>query len=199
MRNDCRRVDPDYTYTDPKTGVLRNLGGLTDHGILSFIEAAASTKRTEELIATVIRVKNSDALFDIHRHLFQDLYDWAGKRRAVEINKGGQQFFPTSRFDNALRFIDDLIAECLRVCKDDKEKLAKKLAEILDTVNFLHPFREGNGRTQRLFIMFLAKEKGYTLNLNPTNNKEIYARYMNASIDGDVDALAALIFERLRE
>jgi cell filamentation protein len=81
--------------------------------------------------------------------------------------------------------------------KDDKEKLAKKLAEILDNVNFLHLFREGNGRTQREFMRLLAKEKRYTLNLNPPDNAEIYERYMNGTIDGNVDTLAALIFECL--
>jgi cell filamentation protein len=197
MRNDYRYIDPDYTYTDPKTGVLRNLGGIADHDALTFAETAATTKRAGELKAKPIRIKNSDALFDIHRHLFQDIYDWAGKRRTVEISKGGKQFFPTSHFDNALEYVDSLIAEYLRIGEDDKETPAKKLAEILDNLNFLHPFREGNGRTQREFMRLLAKEKGYTLNLNPPDNAEIYERYMNGTIDGNVEALAALIFECL--
>jgi cell filamentation protein len=197
MRNDYRYIDPDYTYTDPKIGVLRNLGGIADRDALTFAETAATTKRAGELKAKPIRIKNSDALFAIHRHLFQDIYDWAGKRRTVEISKGGKQFFSTSHFENALKYIDNLIAEYQRIEKSDKPALAKKLAEILDNVNFLHPFREGNGRTQREFMRLLAKEKGYTLNLNPPDNAAIYERYMNGTIDGNVDALAVLIFERL--
>jgi cell filamentation protein len=197
MRNDYRYIDPDYTCTDPKTGVLRNLGGIADHDALTFAETAATTKRAGELKAKPIRIKDSDALFAIHRHLFQDIYDWAGKRRTVEISKGGKPFFPTSHFDNALKYIDSLIAEYQRIENSDKPALAKKLAEILDNVNFLHPFREGNGRTQREFLRLLAKEKGWTLNLNPPDNTEIYERYMNGAINGDVDALAALIFECL--
>jgi cell filamentation protein len=197
MRNDYRYIDPDYTYADPKTGVLRNLGGIADHDALTFAETAATTKRAGELKAKPIRIKNSDALFVIHRHLFQDIYDWAGKRRTVEISKGGKQFFPTSHFDNALKYIDSLIAEYQRIGKEDKAALAKKLAEILDNVNFLHPFREGNGRTQREFLRLLAKEKGYTLNLNPPDNADIYERYMNSTIDSNVEALAALILECL--
>jgi cell filamentation protein len=197
MRNDYQYIDPDYTYTDPKTGVLRNLGGIADHDALTFAEAAATTKRAGELKVKPIRIKDSNALFAIHCHLFQDIYDWAGKRRTVEISKGGKQFFPTSHFDNALKYIDSLIVEYQLMAKDDKTGLAKKLAEILDNVNFLHPFREGNGRTQREFMRLLAKEQGWTLNLNPPDNAEIYERYMNGTIDGNVDALAALIFECL--
>jgi cell filamentation protein len=197
MRNDYRYIDPDYTYTDPKTGVLRNLGDISDHDALTFAETAAATKRAGELKAKPIRIKNSGALFTIHRHLFQDIYDWAGKRRTVEISKSGKQFFPILHFENALNYIDSLIAEYLCMEKDDKAGLAKKLAEILDNVNFLHPFREGNGRTQREFVRLLAKEKGWTLSLNPPDNAEIYDRYMNGTIEGDVDALAKLIFECL--
>jgi cell filamentation protein len=199
MRNDYQYLDPDYTYTDPKTGALRNLCGITDQEALTFAETAATTRRAGELKMKPVRISNSDALFIIHRHLFQDIYDWAGKRRTVEISKGGKQFFPTSHFDNALKYIDSLVVEYLRMEKNDKAGLAKKLAEILDNVNFLHPFREGNGRTQREFMRLLAKEKGWTLNLNPPDNSEIYERYMNGTIDGDLDTLSILIFECLTD
>ena len=71
--------------------------------------------------------------------------------------------------------------------------MAEKLAEILDNVNFLHPFREGNGRTQREFLRLLALEKGLKLNLNPADNKNIYERYMKGAIESDVKILTELI------
>jgi cell filamentation protein len=199
MRNDYQYLDPDYTYTDPETGVLRNLENIVDHDALVFAETAATTKRANELKAKPIRVTGSDTLFVIHRHLFQDIYTWAGKRRAVEISKGGKQFFPLSRFDNALEFIDDLLMEYKRIERTEKEKLAHKLAEILDAVNYLHPFREGNGRTQREFLRLLAQEKGWVLNLNPPDNTNIYERYMAGTIDADVISLTKLILERLSQ
>lgn len=197
MRNDYQYIDPDSIYTDPATGVLRNLGGITDHDALTFVETAATTKRTHELKAAPILVDDSSALFAIHHHLFQDVYDWAGKRRTVEISKGGKQFFPLSRFDSALKFIDGLLAEFKQIENKDKAKLSHKLAEILDAVNYLHPFREGNGRTQREFLRLLAREKGWTLNLNPPDNIDVYERYMAGTINGDVEVLAKLIFECL--
>ncbi|MDR1533476.1 MAG: Fic family protein [Planctomycetota bacterium] len=199
MRNDYQYIDPDFIYTDPETGVLRNLGGITDSGALSFVETAATAKRTRELKAMSINVADSNALFAIHHHLFQDVYEWAGKRRTVEISKGGKQFFPLSRFDSAFKFIDSLLAEYGRINNDDKVALSNKLAEILDAVNYLHPFREGNGRTQREFLVLLARAKGWTLNLNPPDNADIYERYMAGTISGEVKVLGKLIFECLGE
>jgi cell filamentation protein len=72
------------------------------------------------------------------------------------------------------------------------------LAEILDNINFLHPFREGNGRTQREFIRTLALQKGFLLNLNPPNNKNIYDRYMRGTIQSDINLLKELILEELK-
>ncbi len=197
MRNEYQYIDLDLIYTDPATGVLRNLGDITDRDALTFAETAATAKRTRELKVNPIHITDSGTLFAIHRHLFQDIYEWAGKQRTVEISKGGKQFFPLSHFGNALEFIDSLLVEYKHVDKEDKEKLSRKLAEILDTVNFLHPFREGNRRTQREFLRLLAREKGWVLALNPPDNMEVYERYMAGTINGDVEVLTGLIFECL--
>lgn len=92
-------------------------------------------------------------------------------------------------------FIDSLIAEYRKTDKKDKVRLTHQLAEILDNINYLHPFREGNGRTQREFLRLLAMEKSLSLNLNPPDNADIYERYMYGTITGDVEQLAALILE----
>jgi cell filamentation protein len=199
MKSGYQYIDPDYTYTDPQTGVLRNKNGIQDKNVLVAFESFKVTERLERLKARPLKVKDSSTLFAIHRHLFQDVYEWAGQRRTVEISKGGKPFFPTSHFDNALRHIDSLVAEYKAIAPADKPFIAKKLAEILDTVNFLHPFREGNGRTQREFLRSLALEKGFEMNLNPADNADVYERYMAGTVNGDMDILAALIFEIIRE
>jgi cell filamentation protein len=193
MRNAYEYIDPDYTYTDPKTGVLRNLGNITDKDALVFAESAAVTKRSRELEASPIKIKDSTTLLAIHRYLFQDVYKWAGEKRTVEISKGGKQFFPIDHFDTAFVYIDNLILEYRNIDRGDRQKISRKLAEILDTVNYLHPFHEGNGRTQREFLRTLALEKGLTLNLNPADNADVYERYMSGTIDGDVEKLAGLL------
>ena len=195
MSNSYKYIDPDYTYTDPKSGLLRNLQDISDPDVLLFVESGVVTKRLQELYENPIKIKGVESFFEIHKHLFQDLYAWAGKKRKVEINKDGKQFFPTTHFDNALRYIDSLIAEYKGLPKDNKKQLAKKLAEILDSANYLHPFREGNGRTQREFLRLLALEKGLTLNLNPPDNRSVYERYMKGTIESDITILTDLIFE----
>ena len=195
MSNSYKYIDPDYTYTDLKTGLLRNLQDITDPDVFLFVESGAITKRLQEFYENPIEVKGIDSLFEIHRQLFQDIYVWAGKKRIVEISKDGKQFFPTSHFDNAFRYIEQLIAEFKKIQKDNRRSLAEKLAEILDNVNYLHPFREGNGRAQREFLRLLALEKGLTLNLNPPDNKSVFERYMKGTIESDVDTLIELIFE----
>ena len=195
MSNSYKYIDHDYTYNDPKTGLLRNLLDITDSDTLLFVESGAVTKRLQELYENPIKIKESEDLFKIHRHLFQDIYIWAGKKRIVEISKGGKQFFPTTNFDNGFKYINSLISEFSQIPKDNRKHLAEKLAEILDNVNYLHPFREGNGRTQREFLRLLALEKGLTLNLNPPDNKNIYERYMKGTIESDIDTLTELIFE----
>ena len=178
---------------------MRNLGNITDHNALTFAETAATTKRAGELKNNPVPIADSSALFVIHQYLFQDIYDWAGKKRTAEISKDGKQFFPLSHFDNAFQFIDKLLSEYKSINKEDKMNLSKKLAEILDAVNYLHPFREGNGRIQREFLRLLAREKGWALNLNPPDNTEVYERYMAGTINGDVEILAKLIVESLDE
>lgn len=195
MSNSYKYIDPDYSYIDPKTGILRNLQDISDPEVLLFVESSAVTKRLLELYENPIKIKGIDSLFEIHRHLFQDIYIWAGKKRVVEISKDGKQFFPTTYFDNAFRYIDQLIDEYRKIPKNNKRKLAEKLAEILDNVNYLHPFREGNGRAQREFIRLLALEKGLILNLNPPDNISVYERYMKGTVESDVTTLTELIFE----
>lgn len=195
MANRYQYIDPDYTYTDPKTGVLRNLANITDFATLLFVESGAVTKRIAELQASPIKIKNSSTLLDIHKYLFQDIYSWGGEIRTVEISKAGKPFFPLSHFRNAFMFIDTSIAEYRKISRKDKVQLTYKLAEILDNINYLHPFREGNGRTQREFLRLLAMEKGLFLNLNPPDNIDIYERYMSGTITGNVEQLAALILE----
>lgn len=195
MSNSYKYLDPDHTYTDPKTGILRNLQDITESDVLLFVESGAVTKRLQQIYENPIKIKTIESLFEIHKHLFQDIYDWAGKKRIVEISKDGKQFFPTTHFDNASRFINSLIVDFKKIPKDNKKQLAEKLAEILDNVNYLHPFREGNGRTQREFLRLIALEKGLNLNLNPPDNKSVFERYMKGTVESDLTTLTDLIFE----
>jgi cell filamentation protein len=193
MSDQYRYIDPDSIYFDPETGVLRNLQNITDAEVLRFVESSSVTKRLQELYENPISIRGIDSLFQIHKYLFQDIYHWAGRKRIVEISKAGKQFFPVSYFDTAFSYIDSLIREFKLIPKDNTKRLSELLAAILDHINYLHPFREGNGRTQREFIRALASEKGFHLNLNPPDNRSVYERYMQGTIQGDIAILTELI------
>ena len=197
MSNSYKYIDPDFTYTDPETGLLRNLQNITDQEVLLFVESSAVTKRLQELYEHPIKINGIDSLFEVHKHLFQDIYVWAGKVRAVNISKDGKPFFDGERVDMGFKYIDSLIKGYKLLNNANLNEIADKLAEILDNVNYLHPFREGNGRTQREFLRLLALEKDLTLNLNPPDNKNVYERYMKGTIESDLKTLTDLIFELL--
>ena len=195
MSNSYKYIDLDNSYIDPNTGLLKNLHDITDPDVLLFVESSAVTKRLQELYKNPVEIKGIESLLLIHKHLFQDIYVWAGQKRTVEIGKDGKQFFPIPHFDSAFKYINQLITEFKDIPKNNKSYQSEKLAEILDNINYLHPFRDGNGRAQREFLRLLAKEKGLTLNLNPPDNKRVYERYMKGTIESDLQTLTELIFE----
>ncbi len=199
MDENYKYVDSKYIYIDAETGILRNIPNFKSAGELLFFESVTVAKRIQELKNSSNIIIGIVSLFEIHKHLFQDVYEWAGEKRRVEISKDGKQFFLTNLFDTALLFIDNLILEYKALDKTDKNAIASKLAEILDNINYLHPFREGNGRAQREFIRTLALEKGFHLNLNPPDNKLVYDQYMHGMINSDLNMLTSLIFDQLKE
>ena len=198
MENSYQYIDPKLKYSD-ENGVLFNLAEIADNKILIVFESLKVSKRVEELFEKPIKIKDSESLLKIHHYLFQDVYKWAGQTRTVNISKDGKQFFDGERFDNAFRYIDTLITNYRKLKKTSKNEIAEKLGEILDNVNYLHPFREGNVRTQREFLRLLALEKGFNLNLNPPDNKNIYERYMKGAIESNVKILSKLILELIDE
>jgi len=191
MNSDYEYIDPDHIYSD-RNGVLFNLLGITDSKLLLVSEAFLTAKRLEELSLRPIPIKSAYSLLDIHKYIFQDVYMWAGETRKVNISKHGKQFITVASFNRAFFFIDGLISG-FREFSDNIDDVSEHIARILDAVNFMHPFREGNGRAQREFIRSLALEKGYTLNLNPPDDSAVYREYMRCCVEEDVSGLAVLI------
>lgn len=115
----------------------------------------------------------------IHRQLFQDVYAWAGKKRTVDISKG--TVFCLTQFIE-LQY-DDLYEKlknenCLKDIMD-KKQLSSRLAYYLGELNMIHPFREGNGRTQRIFIEQLCMGNGrYDIDFTEVTKEEM----INASV-----------------
>jgi cell filamentation protein len=150
-----------YEYPN---GVLRNKFGITDGTLLAQVEASYTLLRIAELANhPIVGQFDLARLLSIHRYLFQDVYDWAGEIRQVEISKGNSQFaYFAYILSNAQKLFARLSQEHdLRGLPD--EQFAQRAAYYLGEINVLHPFREGNGRTQRVFFNDLARQAGYQL------------------------------------
>lgn len=116
----------------------------------------------------------------VHKHLFGQVYPWAGQERTVDISKGNSYFGHTQFLSKAL----DKIFNCLRTDQYlqglNKSDFCIKLAHYFNEINAAHPFREGNGRTLRLFCEHLSLNAGYELQWPNADDIE----YLNASIAG---------------
>jgi len=172
----------DKIYCYPNSDVLINKLNIHDTDKLLEVERKLTMLRLMDLLEKPISGKfDLEHLRNIHKYIFQDIYPWAGKIRTVDIAK--------SNMFCKVQFIEMQAIEIFgKLQKDDylkqlsKEKFAKRAAYYFSEINALHPFREGNGRTQRELIRQLACESGYILHFAAITETEM----MEASIDSFV-------------
>ena len=153
----------DDPYTDPQTGVLKNKLGLRSAAALDKNERRLVTQRMREGVPT----GNFDLahLKAIHRHLFQDVYAWAGEIRTVEMNKDGSQFQFRNYIETGMADVHRRLEAKRFLRGTSPAAFAKEAGAIMGDVNYVHPFREGNGRTQLQYLKQLAERAGHSLDL----------------------------------
>ena len=191
------RYDADDTYCYPGTDVLRNKAEITNAEDLDAYEGELSTLRSIEILENPIAGQFDLAhLQRIHLALFQDVYEWAGKIRTVDISRSNSRFANVRFIESAANDIFNKLAGENWLKGLDASSLSKRLAHYLSEINALHPFREGNGRVQRIFISQLSQSAGYQLDYSDLEQGYIY-RAMELAFNGDESILANLILERL--
>jgi cell filamentation protein len=191
------RYDADDTYCYPGTDVLRNKAELTDANELDAYEGELSTLRSIEILENPIAGQFDLAhLQRIHLALFQDVYEWAGKIRTVDISRGNSRFANVRFIESAANELFNQLARENWLKELDASTLSAGLAHYLSEINALHPFREGNGRVQRIFISQLSQEAGYQLDYSDLEQEQIY-QSMELAFKGDESMLANLILEHL--
>ena len=170
MKDKFEKVS-DYFYKD--SYVLKNSLGIKDEEQLNIMERKLSSLRLAEFMDKPIKGRfDFKQLKDIHRYLFQDLYPWAGELRKCEINKVSLFCLFDLIEENAAVIFDGIFNDNYFIDYDDETKIAK-LVELFGNINVLHPFREGNGRTQRIFIEALAKVNGLDIDLTKITQSEM--------------------------
>lgn len=137
---------------------LENKLGITDSAQLAREEERISKKKAAQLfengILDTLKAGSFDALKTIHKYLFGDIYDFAGKVRTVNIAKGSFRFAPVMYLDAALANID-------KMPQSTFDEIVEKYVEM----NVAHPFREGSGRSGRIWLGLIFKAElgeGYT-------------------------------------
>jgi cell filamentation protein len=196
MSSMTENSDP-YLY--PGTSVLKNLRGLTDPNLLERFEARRTHRRLAELIDTPLPGGFDVAhLKAIHRYIFQDVYDWAGQFRTVNLSKGGHLFGLATFLEPALQQILARLATENHLVGLDAEMFANRAAYFLSELNAAHPFREGNGRTQREFIRELGMKAGYYIDWRATTVEEMTEASRLSHLSGELSRFADLIRECIR-
>ena len=190
-------MDP-YVY--PGTHILRNKFNIQDYAHWKRLEGIISSTKIIELresASHTIKKFDFHTLKAIHRYLFEDIYTWAGSIRTVPLAKDTTMFCPPE-------FIPSYADEIFSKLRNHNffrsypiSDLAIGLGQLFCDINMLHPFREGNGRTQREFLYLLSATLGYHLDLNLVDKDMYYFASQRSPVSAQ--PMIELIKNSLRE
>lgn len=160
--------------------MLENKLGITNSAELARIEEKISKQKALEMFETGyldnLEAGKFESLAKIHKYLFDEIYDFAGKVRKANISKGNFRFAPLMYLDAALQSID-------KMPQSTFDEIVEKYVEM----NVAHPFREGNGRSTRIWLdLMLKKEIGYVVDWSKVD-KEDYLLAMERSPIKDIE------------
>lgn len=180
--------DDPYAYSG--TAVLKNKAGLHDADLLEAFELEMTAIRAEEPLP---QGRFGAAHYRaVHRHLFQDVYAWAGRYRTVRTAKQGNVFcYP----EHIARNMDALFLRLRSppfTGRAPFDTFAAAAADFLGELNAIHPFREGNGRVQLAFLHLVALRAGHPLDLKKVR-RETMIPAMIASYNADLAPLIAAV------
>ena len=159
---------------------LENKLGIKSSAELAREEERISKKKAVELFENGMLEKleagKFQTLCEIHKYLFDDIYDFAGKIRTVNISKGNFRFAPLMYLETAIKNVD-------KMPQNTFDEIVEKYVEM----NIVHPFREGNGRSMRIWLdMMLKKQIGQVVDWSKIE-KEDYLMAMERSPINDIE------------
>lgn len=163
----------DGKYCYPNSYVLKNKLNISDSVALNVAEREITAMKILFLKKNMVKGNfDLNHLQKIHFLIFSDIYDWAGQLRTVDISKGN--VFCRSMY------LESCANDIFRKLKKDnylltfqRDEIPHKLAYYLGEINVIHPFREGNGRTQRLFIEYLAGINGFNIDFSSVTEHDM--------------------------
>jgi cell filamentation protein len=189
-------------YIDPLSGILRNKFSLADQKSLDRAEADSVSVRSILLQLNPLKGNfDSEHLKAIHSYLFRDVYEWAGQFRTIPLAKsedirGGRviRFTSPNLIEKELRQVFDELTARHFLKGLSRREFAHNIAALLSEINRIHPFREGNGRTQRQFLRQLGNSLGFKLHFEVVS-KERLIQASILSANGDLAMMDRLLDE----
>ena len=164
----------------PDTNVYVNLLDISDRKTLDEVERGITILNAQRLEQNSGRIFDLGAEVDfslahlkaIHKYLFQEIFEWAGELRSFDLRKGIDIFCPHTEIDYYAEEIRKEIVSDNYLHNVEDEFVPKKLARYIGLLNKLHPFPDGNGRSQRIFVSHLAKQAGFQINWSTVSPHE---------------------------
>ncbi len=180
----------------PGSTVLVNKFGLTDKNKLDIVERQIVLLKGTEIERNAV-FENVDFNYykSIHKHLFEDIYDWAGTVRTINISKKGTVFSKHDNIEEIGQLKFKRLVGLSYLNNMDEINFFNELTGLYNELNMLHPFREGNGRTLRLFITLLVRNTGRDISFADCDNDLLMIATIKAA-QGDLSLLKS-IFESI--
>lgn len=171
-----------YCYQD--TNVLRNHFGIRDSAQLRSIEADISAARQSELLENPVNGRfTSNHLCQIHRRLLSDVYPFAGHFRHEDIAKGDTRFLAHHEIPQKLKVLLIQLQQEHFLSGLDTDLLIRRSAYYMAELNYIHPFREGNGRVIREFMRLLYLRNGYRVDWGAVEVEELLQAMIDSVFD----------------
>jgi cell filamentation protein len=189
-------VEADNIYCYPGTTVLKNNLDLQSQADLAAFEAEITAQRASEPLPEGKLDYSHYRAF--HHHLFQDVYPWAGKIRTIRIAKDGNWFCFPENIDAQMNTLFNWLANEQHLTSLNVAAFAAKASHFLAELNAIHPFREGNGRTQLSFLIVVADRAEHPLNMEKRKPEEILKATI-ASFGANEAQLTDLIFALVKK
>lgn len=174
------------------TDILVNRFDLRDAAILKAVEYKFSSTRELELCVKPIEGEfNFKMLQQMHKHLFQDVYEWAGVIREIDFAKRNKEtrmvnrFTPLELMPKKIEAFDRFLADHNNLKGLTKAQFIPLFAQVATTLNEIHPFREGNGRSIRAFMVALAKQAGFDFRMDTIDQDQWYMAIHKAQVQED--------------
>lgn len=149
------------------TSVLINKLGIRDEEELAEVESIITTTKITMLLSRRYDGEfSAEHYCDLHREIMGDLYDWAGTVRSVDLSKKGTRFHAADGLERDMRLLFQYLNEQNCFLGLGHDEYAERIAEFYSDINMLHPFREGNGRAQRVLVTQLVERAGRNLDFS---------------------------------